>query len=134
MGVSRQRSAPAGGQADAPPTHRGFVLAGSEHMPVRAANDGVVIFAEFFGIYGNAIVIDHGCGVQSLYGHLSSIDVKEGDMVKKGQALGRSGSTGLASGDHLHFSMQIGGVQVNPVEWWDAHWIKDRIYSKLPQQ
>ena len=63
---------------------------------------------------------------------LSSIDVKDGDMVKKGQTLGHSGSTGLAGGDHLHFSMQVDGVQVNPVEWWDAHWIHDRICSKLP--
>jgi murein DD-endopeptidase MepM/ murein hydrolase activator NlpD len=77
-------------------------------------------------------VIDHGYTLQSIYGHLSSIQVKPGDMVKKGQTIGLSGSTGLAAGDHLHYSMQIDGVQVNPVEWWDAHWIHDRILSKLP--
>jgi murein DD-endopeptidase MepM/ murein hydrolase activator NlpD len=64
---------------------------------------------------------------------LSEIAVKLGDQVTKGQSLGRSGSTGLAGGDHLHFSMQVDGVQVNPVEWWDDHWIKDRIRTKLPQ-
>src|SRR5208337_2912160 len=81
-------------------THLGFDLAGSEHMPVRAANAGVVVFAGFFGIYGNAVVIDHGCGIQSLYGHMSSLEVKEGDSVKGGQEIGRSGQTGLAAGDH----------------------------------
>jgi murein DD-endopeptidase MepM/ murein hydrolase activator NlpD len=62
---------------------------------------------------------------------LSEVAVKPGDVVKKGQALGKSGSTGLAGGDHLHFSMQVDGVQVNPVEWWDEHWIRDRILSKV---
>jgi murein DD-endopeptidase MepM/ murein hydrolase activator NlpD len=71
--------------------------------------------------------------VQSLYAHLSVIEVKPGDSVKKGQQIGRSGSTGLAGGDHLHFSIQIEGIPVNPVEWWDAHWLKDRVLSKLPQ-
>ncbi len=112
-------------------THLGFDLAGREHMPVRAANDGTVVFAGYLGIYGNAIVIDHGCGLQSLYGHLSSIGVKEGDAVKHHQEIGLSGQTGLAGGDHLHFTMLLDGVPVNPVEWWDPHWIHDRIEAKL---
>jgi murein DD-endopeptidase MepM/ murein hydrolase activator NlpD len=90
-----------------------------------------VVYAADLGIYGNCVVVDHGYGLQSIYGHLSEIAVKPGDMVKKGQALGKSGSTGLAGGDHLHFSMQVDGVQVNPVEWWDEHWIHDRILSKV---
>ncbi len=120
-----------GGQEVDHQTHLGFDLAGSEHMPVRAANDGVVVLAGFFGIYGNAVVIDHGCGVQSLYGHMSSLEVKEGDTVKKEQEIGRSGQTGLAGGDHLHFTILLDGVPVNPVEWWDPHWIHDRITAKL---
>jgi murein DD-endopeptidase MepM/ murein hydrolase activator NlpD len=120
-----------GGQAVDHQTHLGFDLAGSEHMPVRAANDGVVVFAGFFGIYGNAVVIDHGCGLQSLYGHLSSIEVKEGDAVKHDQEIGHSGQTGLAGGDHLHFTILLDGIPVNPVEWWDPHWIHDRIMAKL---
>jgi murein DD-endopeptidase MepM/ murein hydrolase activator NlpD len=112
-------------------THLGFDLAGLEHMPVRAANDGIVVFAGFLGIYGNAIVIDHGCGVQSLYGHMSSLAVKEGDHVKRQQEIGRSGQTGLAGGDHLHFTMLLDGIPVNPIEWWDPHWIHDRIQAKL---
>jgi murein DD-endopeptidase MepM/ murein hydrolase activator NlpD len=112
-------------------THLGFDLAGLEHMPVRAANDGVVVFAGFLGIYGNAVVIDHGCGLQSLYGHMSSLAVKEGDQVKREQEIGRSGQTGLAAGDHLHFTMLLDGIPVNPTEWWDPHWIHDRIEAKL---
>ncbi len=111
--------------------HLGFDLAVSAHTPVVAANDGKVVWAAPLGIYGNCIVVDHGYGLQSIYGHLSELDVKEGDKVKRGQAMGKSGSTGLAAGDHLHFSMQIDGVQVNPVEWWDEHWIKDHIRNRL---
>jgi murein DD-endopeptidase MepM/ murein hydrolase activator NlpD len=111
--------------------HLGFDLAGLEHMPVEAANDGVVVHASYFGIYGNAIVIDHGCGLQTLYGHLSSIKVKPGDTVKRGQVIGISGETGLAGGDHLHFTVLLDGIPVNPIEWWDPHWIHDRIEAKL---
>jgi murein DD-endopeptidase MepM/ murein hydrolase activator NlpD len=111
--------------------HLGFDLAVTAHVPVLAANDGRVVWASDLGIYGNCIVLDHGYGLQSIYGHLSRIDVKVGDMLKKGQSMGHSGSTGLAGGDHVHFSMQVDGVQVNPVEWFDAHWIHDRILSKL---
>jgi len=111
--------------------HLGYDLAVTARVPVVAANDGRVVWASDLGIYGNCIVLDHGYGLQSIYGHLSSMDVKVGDLVKKGQAMGHSGSTGLAGGDHLHFSMQVDGVQINPVEWFDAHWIHDRILSKL---
>jgi len=112
-------------------THLGFDLAKLAHSPIPASNDGKVIWAQDLGIYGNCIVIDHGYGLQSVYGHLSEFLVKKGDMVKKGQTIGRTGSTGLAGGDHLHFTMQVDGVQVNAVEWWDPHWIKDRILSKM---
>jgi murein DD-endopeptidase MepM/ murein hydrolase activator NlpD/Na+-transporting methylmalonyl-CoA/oxaloacetate decarboxylase gamma subunit len=112
-------------------THLGFDLAGSEHMPVRAANDGNVVFAGFLDIFGNAVVIDHGCGLQSLYGHLSFIGVKVGDHVTREQEIGRSGQTGLAAGDHLHFTMLLDGMPINPVEWWDPHWIHDRIEVKM---
>lgn len=111
--------------------HLGFDLSVTSHIAVPAANDGKILYADRLGIYGNCIVVDHGFGLQSIYGHLSSIAVKVGDMVKKGQEMGRSGATGLAGGDHLHFSMQLDGVQINPVEWWDAHWIHDRVLSKI---
>lgn len=119
------------GQAVDHQTHLGFDLAGVEHMPVAAANDGEVVFAGFLGIFGNAVVIDHGCGLQSLYGHMSSFAVKAGDQVRRGQAIGRSGQTGLAAGDHVHFTILLDGIPVNPAEWWDAHWIHERIEVKL---
>jgi murein DD-endopeptidase MepM/ murein hydrolase activator NlpD len=112
-------------------THLGYDLASTEHAPVPAANDGVVVFAHYFGIYGNAILIDHGCGLQTLYGHLSSFAVKPGEHVTRGQIIGRSGETGLAGGDHLHFSVLVDGVFVDPLEWWDPHWVHDRIEEKL---
>lgn len=96
-----------------------------------AANAGTALHADWLGIYGNSVVIDHGMGVQSLYGHLSSFDVKVGDRVVRGQTIGRSGMTGMAGGDHLHFTMLVGGRMVNPVEWWDSHWIQDRVERKL---
>jgi murein DD-endopeptidase MepM/ murein hydrolase activator NlpD len=111
--------------------HLGFDMASVTHDAVPASNDGKVVLARFFGIYGNAVVIDHGYGLMSLYGHLSQIEVKEGQMVKREQELGRSGQTGLAGGDHLHFTMLLQGLPVTPVEWWDPHWIQDRIARKL---
>jgi len=111
--------------------HLGYDLAVTANVPVRAANDGVVVFADYLGIYGQTVVVDHGLGVQSLYAHLSSIAVAPGMRVARGQVLGRSGRTGLAGGDHLHFTMLVGGHMVSPVEWWDAHWIEDRIARKL---
>jgi hypothetical protein len=111
--------------------HLGFDLSDVQNAPVNAANDGRVVWAADLGIYGNCIVLDHGYALQSIYGHMRQIDVKVGDMIKKGQKMGIAGQTGLAGGVHVHFSMQIDGVQTNPREWWDEHWIKDRILSKL---
>jgi hypothetical protein len=111
--------------------HLGFDLSDTQTTPVKAANDGKVVWAADMGIYGNCIVVDHGYGLQSIYGHLREIDVKVGDVVQKGQKMGIEGQTGLAGGTHLHFGMQVDGVQVNPREWWDEHWIQDRIMSKL---
>jgi murein DD-endopeptidase MepM/ murein hydrolase activator NlpD len=111
--------------------HLGFDMASVAHDAVPASNAGKVVLARFFGIYGNAVVIDHGYGLQSLYGHLSSISVQEGQRVQRGQELGRSGQTGLAAGDHLHFTMLLQGLAITPVEWWDPHWIQDRIARKL---
>lgn len=111
--------------------HLGFDLASTRAAPIEAANDGVVVLSEYFGIYGNAVVIDHGYGLMSLYGHLSSLAVEVGAQVERGQELGRSGATGLAGGDHLHFTMLIHGLPVDPREWWDAHWIHDRLKLKL---
>ncbi|MBW1921966.1 MAG: M23 family metallopeptidase [Deltaproteobacteria bacterium] len=111
--------------------HRGVDLASLAQSKVEAANSGKVLYAGELGIYGLVVVLDHGQGLASLYGHLSSISVRPGQEVAKGQELGRTGSTGLAGGDHLHFSVLVGGVFVNPVEWWDPHWIRDNVTKKL---
>ena len=111
--------------------HLGFDLASVKRAPVPSANRGVVVLASYFGIYGNAVVVDHGYGLMSLYGHLSTLEVEVGQSVEKGQSLGRTGETGLAGGDHLHFTMLLQGQAVNPVEWWDREWIQNRLRSKL---
>ena len=111
--------------------HLGVDLASVMRDLVPAANSGTVVFAEDLGIYGNTIVIDHGQGIFSLYAHLSSMSVSVGQSVKRGDIIGNTGSTGFAGGDHLHFSVIVGGVFVNPIEWWDPHWIRDNITIKL---
>jgi len=112
-------------------THMGIDLASTANAHVKAANSGRVIFTQQIGIFGNTVVIDHGFGLCSLYAHLSQISVNKGDMVKKGDDIGLTGLTGLAGGDHLHFSMIVHNVFVNPVEWWDDSWIKNNITSKI---
>jgi murein DD-endopeptidase MepM/ murein hydrolase activator NlpD len=111
--------------------HVGFDLSVVQRYPIEATNDGKVILAEYFGIYGNTVLIDHGAGLISLYGHLSSIDVKPGQMIRKKEILGRSGASGLAAGDHLHFGLFLHGVPVNPTEWWDNKWIQEHVLDRL---
>jgi len=112
-------------------THLGLDLASTEHAPVPAANAGRVVFSGWLAIYGNAVIIDHGYGLMSLYGHMSSFSVKVGDVVAKGQQIGNSGSTGLAGGDHLHLEIFVQGKSVDPLEWLDEHWIRDNIATKV---
>lgn len=114
--------------------HLGYDLSVTKHYPVEAANSGNVAFVGDLGIYGNAVILDHGLGLFTLYGHLSSIDVKAGDSIKQRQIIGKTGETGLAAGDHLHFGVYLHGVAVLPVEWWDQKWIDDNITPKLEGQ
>jgi murein DD-endopeptidase MepM/ murein hydrolase activator NlpD len=112
-------------------THLGFDLASTAKSEVQASNSGTVVHAGYLGIYGNSVLIDHGLGLMTLSAHLSSIDVKEGQRVERGAVLGRTGATGLAGGDHLHFTTLVHGLPVNPIEWWDGKWIKERVSAKL---
>jgi murein DD-endopeptidase MepM/ murein hydrolase activator NlpD len=114
-------------------THLGFDLASVAAAPVLASNSGRIVHAGWLGIYGNCVIVDHGMGLQSLYAHLSSIDVSVGDSVRLDQQLGRSGATGLAGGDHLHFTMLMNGRAVNPIDWWSRQWVEDRILRKLEE-
>lgn len=111
--------------------HLGYDLAVTRRYPVGASNSGTVVFAGALGIYGNTVIIDHGFGLCSLYSHLSSVAVTTGQVVKKGTRIGRTGETGLAVGDHLHYGVYIHGVAVLPLEWWDAKWIRDNVMGKL---
>jgi murein DD-endopeptidase MepM/ murein hydrolase activator NlpD len=112
-------------------THLGYDLASLKLSPVEATQHGIVVYADNLGIYGNTVILDHGLGVFSLYGHLSTIAVRPGERVGAGQRLGQTGESGLAGGDHLHFSILLAGVHVDPVEWWDAHWLRDHVTPKL---
>jgi hypothetical protein len=111
--------------------HLGFDLASTANAPVLAANRGRVVHAGWLGIYGNCVILDHGMGLQSLYAHLSSIGVSVGQIVETETELGRSGSTGLAGGDHLHFTMLLAGNAITPIDWWSAQWVQDRILRKF---
>lgn len=126
-----QRTYTYGGETIDTAYHLGYDLSVTKHYPVEAANRGTVAFAGDLGIYGNTVILDHGLGLYTLYGHLSAIDVKEGDTVDKRQVLGRTGETGLAAGDHLHFGVYLDGVAVLPVEWWDPKWIEANLTPKL---
>jgi murein DD-endopeptidase MepM/ murein hydrolase activator NlpD len=112
-------------------THQGIDLASLEQTPVPASNQGRVAFAGENGIYGQTILLDHGFGLFSMYSHLSQMDVQMGQIVKKGEPIGRTGMTGLAGGDHLHFGMLVHHVFVNPIEWWDSSWITNNIVDKI---
>jgi murein DD-endopeptidase MepM/ murein hydrolase activator NlpD len=113
--------------------HLGFDLASTSAASVRAANRGRVVLAGWLGIYGNCVILDHGMGLQSLYAHLSSISVSEGDLVESEAEVGRSGATGLAGGDHLHFTMLLGGNAITPIDWWSAQWVQDRVLRKFTE-
>jgi len=111
--------------------HLGVDLASVANAPVPAANKGKVIFTGELGIYGKTVLLDHGCGLFSMYSHLNNFDAREGQLVEKSGTVGRSGSTGLAAGDHLHFSMLVNNIFVNPLEWWDASWISNNVTGKI---
>ncbi|RLB01771.1 MAG: M23 family peptidase [Deltaproteobacteria bacterium] len=111
--------------------HLGYDLASVAHAPVPAANKGRVLYTGFIGIYGNVVMVDHGLGLVSFYAHLSRYRVGEGDVVEKGDIIGYTDSTGLAGGDHLHFGVLLSGHPVDPVEWWDEKWLRERVMAVL---
>lgn len=111
-------------------THMGLDLASVAHAEVPASQDGRVVWVDYLGIHGNMILIEHGLGLMTQYSHLSEYSVKVGDVVKAGQIIGRTGTSGLAGGDHLHFGVLVGGIPVQPLEWLDASWVKNNITSR----
>lgn len=121
------------GEAAGGSAHDGIDLAAVANTQVRPAERGKVIYAEDLGIYGNTVIIDHGLGLSTLYGHLSSVLVQAGDEVSVDSVIGRSGATGLAGGDHLHFEVRVSGMSVTPIEWWDGRWVNDHILGRIQQ-
>lgn len=113
-------------------THLGLDLASTSRAPVPAPNAGRVLFAGWMTLYGNAVILDHGHGLLTVCGHLSTVETAEGDRVERGQIIGTSGATGLAGGDHLHLEFFVHGMSVDPLEWLDATWIENNITSKIP--
>jgi len=111
--------------------HMGYDLASIKNAKVNAANNGIVVYEGYLGVYGNTMIIDHGFGIFSLYAHLQDFLVKKGAVVKRGQYIAITDTTGLAGGDHLHFDILIDGYYANPIEWWDKHWIKNNIQSVI---
>jgi murein DD-endopeptidase MepM/ murein hydrolase activator NlpD len=111
--------------------HMGLDLASVSNATVPASNSGKVADVKRVGIYGLTVVIDHGFGLFSCYSHLSQANVKKGDLVEKGDIIGRTGTSGLAVGDHLHFAVFVNNRFVDPIEWLDSNWIQNNISSKL---
>lgn len=111
--------------------HLGIDLASVAHAKVPASNRGKVVFTKTIGIYGQTVMIDHGFGLFSTYSHLSSYSVKPGQIVSKGDIIGRTGNTGMAGGDHLHLGIMVHDIFVNPIEWWDESWVRHNITDKI---
>ncbi|MEM8809663.1 MAG: peptidoglycan DD-metalloendopeptidase family protein, partial [Cyanobacteria bacterium P01_G01_bin.38] len=97
--------------------HAGVDFGASHGTTIIAADSGQVIFSGWYGGYGNAVIVDHGSGLTSLYGHTSKLLVSEGQSVQQGQAIAKVGSTGLSTGPHLHFEVRRNGSPVNPMEF-----------------
>jgi murein DD-endopeptidase MepM/ murein hydrolase activator NlpD len=107
--------------------HLGYDLASTRQASIKSSNDGEVLFASYNGIYGNMPLIDHGFGLYTLYGHCSSVFVVKGEKVKAGEVIAKTGTSGLALGDHLHFGILVQGVEVWPMDWMKQNWIESHI-------
>jgi murein DD-endopeptidase MepM/ murein hydrolase activator NlpD len=100
--------------------HSGTDFRAPRGTPVHAAAAGTVVLAEPLALWGNGIVIDHGWGVLTGYGHLSEIGVQPGQTVAQGDVIGKVGNTGLSTGAHLHWEMWVGGISVNGLQWLEG--------------
>lgn len=113
--------------------HLGYDLASVKNDKIRTAAAGKVVFSGYLGIYGNTVVIDHGYGLTTVYAHLSEIKVQNDQNIKSNDIIGLSGVTGLAGGDHLHFSFLIQGIQTDPKEFWDQEWLNQHMVNRLEE-
>jgi hypothetical protein len=113
--------------------HMGLDLASKAMAEIKPQNGGEVVFADYNGLYGNMPLIHHGLGLYTLYGHCSSVMVSQGDSVVPRQVIARTGKSGYAMGDHLHFGVLVQGIEVRPQEWMDKKWIKLNITKVIKE-
>ncbi len=109
--------------------HYGIDYVKGTNFNIYSIESGMVVFAGYNGANGNYLLIDHGYGIFSGYSHCSKLFVKEGDIVEKKSLIALSGQTGYVTGDHLHFSLIINGMNLDPNDWFNDEWIK---YNILP--
>jgi murein DD-endopeptidase MepM/ murein hydrolase activator NlpD len=109
--------------------HLGLDMASVAHAEIKPQNSGDIVFADDNGIYGNMPIISHGLGLYTLYGHCSYINVSLGDNFKEKTTIAKTGKSGYAMGDHLHFGVLIQGIEVHPKEWMDDRWMNRNIYD-----
>jgi murein DD-endopeptidase MepM/ murein hydrolase activator NlpD len=114
MSAFGSRSDPFSGEGA---VHTGVDLSAHMGTPVRATGDGIVHFASWSGGYGKLVVIDHGNGIETYYGHLSEFAVIAGQEIRRGDTIGKSGGTGHSTGPHLHYEIRMGGSPVNPYKY-----------------
>jgi len=107
--------------------HLGLDLASNAMADIKPQNSGEVVYSDFNGLYGNMPIIHHGLGLYTLYGHCSSVQVNSGDSVNRKATIAKTGKSGYAMGDHLHFGVLVQGIEVRPQEWMDKQWIKLNI-------
>ncbi len=113
--------------------HLGLDWASVAQDNIPITNSGDVIFKDYLGIYGNAIIVNHGLGLGSIYAHTTNQFINVGEKVTQGQKIATTGVTGAVLGDHLHFGVLVQGIEVNPLEWMDPNWIKTRITDILTE-
>ncbi len=111
--------------------HLGLDLASVRRADIVASNSGEVVYSAYSGIYGKTVIISHGLGLYSLYSHNSANLVDVGEQVKVGDVIAKTGMTGLALGDHLHFGIVVQGIEVRPEEWMDANWMRVNVFNVI---
>lgn len=111
--------------------HLGLDLASNAMADIKPQNGGDVVYSDYNGLYGNMPIIHHGLGLYTLYGHCSSVQVNSGDSTNRRVTIAKTGKSGYAMGDHLHFGVLVQGIEVRPQEWMDAEWMKLNIYDVI---
>ncbi len=97
--------------------HEGLDFSAPQGTPIQATGDGVIVKVESNGGYGKHVIINHGFGYETLYGHMSIVEVKQGQKIKKGQTIGKVGNTGSSTGPHCHYEVHYKGTPVNPINY-----------------